>query len=167
MSNSLQPHGLQHARLPLFFTISRSLLTLLSIESVMPSNCLILYHPLPLLPSVFPSTTKETLPRWYSDKESVHQCRRHKRHGFYHCVGKIPWSRKWQLTPVFLLGDPMDRGAWQAIVLGVAKSWHNWTHTQGAWSWFSSKGHNKIKGDIKAERWRAINCLWASWHAIS
>ena len=35
------------------FTISRSLLKLMSIESVMPSNYLILCHPLLLLPSVF------------------------------------------------------------------------------------------------------------------
>ena len=54
MSNSLRPHGLQHARLPLFFTISQILLKLLSIESVMPSNHLILCHPLSLLPSTFP-----------------------------------------------------------------------------------------------------------------
>ena len=46
MSNSLQPHGLQHARL------SRSLLKLTSIKLVMPSNHLILRHPL-LLPSIF------------------------------------------------------------------------------------------------------------------
>ena len=39
----------------LFFTISQSLLKLMSIESVMPSNHLILCHPLLLLASVFPS----------------------------------------------------------------------------------------------------------------
>ena len=39
----------------LSFTVSRSLLRLTSIESVMPSNHLILCHPLLLLPSVFPS----------------------------------------------------------------------------------------------------------------
>ena len=39
----------------LFFTISWSLLKLMSIESVMPSNHLILCHPLLLLPSIFPS----------------------------------------------------------------------------------------------------------------
>ena len=39
----------------LSFTISRSLLRSMSIESVMPSNHLILCHPLLLLPSVFPS----------------------------------------------------------------------------------------------------------------
>ena len=39
----------------LFFTISWSLLRLMSIESMMPPNHLILYHPLLLLPSIFPS----------------------------------------------------------------------------------------------------------------
>ena len=39
----------------LSFTISRSLLKLMSTESVMPSNHLILWRPLLLLPSVFPS----------------------------------------------------------------------------------------------------------------
>ena len=38
----------------LSFTISRSLLKFMSIESVMPSNHLILCHPLLLLPSIFP-----------------------------------------------------------------------------------------------------------------
>ena len=39
----------------LSFTISQSLLKLMSIESVMPSNHLILCYPLLLLPSIFPS----------------------------------------------------------------------------------------------------------------
>ena len=39
----------------LSITNSRSLLKLMSIELVMPSNYLILCHPLPLLPSIFPS----------------------------------------------------------------------------------------------------------------
>jgi len=38
----------------LSFTISQSLLKLISIESVMPTNHLVLCHPLPLLPSIFP-----------------------------------------------------------------------------------------------------------------
>ena len=38
-------------------------------------------------------------------------------------VGKIPWRRAWQPTPVFLPGDsPMNRGAWGATVHGVAGS---------------------------------------------
>ena len=55
MYNTLRPHGLQHARLPLSITSSWSLLKLMSIESVMPSNHLILCCPIILLPSVFPS----------------------------------------------------------------------------------------------------------------
>ena len=58
--------SLSHARLfatscaaarcaPLTFTTSQSLLKLMSIESVKPSNHLILCHPLLLLPSIFPS----------------------------------------------------------------------------------------------------------------
>ena len=43
-------------RASLSITNSRSLLRLMSTESVMPSNHLILCHPLLLLPSVFPST---------------------------------------------------------------------------------------------------------------
>ena len=39
----------------LSFTISQSLLKLISMESVMPSNHLILCHPLLLLPSIVPS----------------------------------------------------------------------------------------------------------------
>ena len=39
----------------LSITNSWSLLKLMSIELVMPSNCLILCHPLLLLPSIFPS----------------------------------------------------------------------------------------------------------------
>ena len=40
---------------PLSITKSKSLLKLMSTESVMPSNHLILCHPLLLLPSIFPS----------------------------------------------------------------------------------------------------------------
>ena len=39
----------------LSFTISQSLLKLMSIESVMPPNPLTLCHPLLLLPSIFPT----------------------------------------------------------------------------------------------------------------
>ena len=40
-----------------------------------------------------------------SGKEPDCQCRRHKRHGFDPWVGKIPWKRAWQPTPVFLFGE--------------------------------------------------------------
>ena len=37
-----------------------------------------------------------------SGKESTCQCRSHKRYGFDSWVGKIPWSKKWKPTSVFL-----------------------------------------------------------------
>ena len=39
-----------------------------------------------------------------SGKEPTCQCRRLKRFEFDPWVGKIPWRRKWQPTPVFLPG---------------------------------------------------------------
>ena len=50
----------------LFFTVSRSLLKLMSIESVMPSNHLILCHSLLFLPSIFPSI------RVFSNESALH-----------------------------------------------------------------------------------------------
>ena len=54
VSNSLWPHGLAAHQASLSLTISQSLLKFMSIESVVPSNHLILCRPL-LLPSIFPS----------------------------------------------------------------------------------------------------------------
>ena len=57
VSESLQPHELQHARQAyLSTTNSRSLPKLMFIESVMPSNHLILCRPLLLLPSILPAS---------------------------------------------------------------------------------------------------------------
>ena len=61
MSNSLQLHGLFATlwtaahQASLSITTSRNLLKLMSIELVIPSNHLILCHPLLLLPSIFSS----------------------------------------------------------------------------------------------------------------
>ena len=63
-SNFSQPHGLQHARPPC--PSPTPLLKLMSIESVMPSNHLILCCPLHLLPSVFPSI------RVFSNESPLH-----------------------------------------------------------------------------------------------
>ena len=54
MSDSLQPHGLQHTRLPCPPLYPR-VCKFMSIEIEMPSNHLIFCHPLLLLPSIFPS----------------------------------------------------------------------------------------------------------------
>ena len=49
--------------------------------------------------------------------------RRHKRHGFDTLVGKIPLEEGTATQSSFLAWRiPMDRGAWQAAVHGVAES---------------------------------------------
>ena len=55
MSKSLQLYGLQHARLPCPSPTPGACSMSTSIESVMASNYLILYHPFLLLTSIFPS----------------------------------------------------------------------------------------------------------------
>ena len=55
VSDSLQPHELQHARPPCSITNSQSSPKLMCIESVMPSNHFILCHPLLLLLPIPPS----------------------------------------------------------------------------------------------------------------
>ena len=62
---TLRPHGLQHAR-SLCPSPTPSLVKLMSIESVMPSNYLILCRPLLLPPSIFPSI------RVFSNESALH-----------------------------------------------------------------------------------------------
>ena len=76
MLDSLRPPWTAARQAPLSFTISRSLLKLMSIESVMPSNHLILCRPLLLLPSVLPSI------RVFSNESSLH----------------IRWSKNWSFN---------------------------------------------------------------------
>ena len=55
VSDSLRPHGMQARPASRSISNSQSLFRLMSIESVMPSNHLILYRPLLFLPSIFSS----------------------------------------------------------------------------------------------------------------
>ena len=52
--------------------------------------------------------------------DSVIICLPSRRLGFNPWVGKIPWRRKWQPTPVFLPGE--SHGQRRATVCGVTKS---------------------------------------------
>ena len=70
MSDSLWPHGLQHARpprpSPTPRVYSNSMSLLMPIESLMPSNPLILCLPLLILPSIFPNI------RTFSNESVLH-----------------------------------------------------------------------------------------------
>ena len=66
MSSSLQPHGTTAQQASLSINNSQSSPKLMSTESMMPSNHLILCRPLLLLPSIFPSI------RVFSDESVLH-----------------------------------------------------------------------------------------------
>ena len=55
---------------------------------------------------------------WLSGKEPAYQCRKL---GFDTWVRKIPWTGKWQPTPLFLPGKPMVRRAEKAKVHSIPK----------------------------------------------
>jgi len=57
-----------------------------------------------------------------SGKESICQCRRHKRHWFDLWVEKIPWRGHGNPLQYSCLENPTYRGTWQATVHGTAKS---------------------------------------------
>ena len=100
------------------------------------------------------------LPRWHSGKES--ECRWCRRQGFRPWVRKIPWSRKWQPTPVFLPGEFKDREAWRVTVHGIAESGQS---TQAA-----SPGLKLLETEQSVGLWAArtlgFNCGW-SWFAAT
>ena len=62
-------------------------------------------------------------------KESACQCRKHKRYGFHHWVGKIPWRREWQPTPVFLPREsPWTKESGRLQFVGSQRVGHNWSN---------------------------------------
>ena len=68
------------------------------------------------------STDALGFPGGASGKESICQCRRHKRHRSDSWVGKIPWRRARQPTPVFL---PRESHGQRSLV-----GYNPWGHKQ-------------------------------------
>ena len=62
-------------------------------------------------------------------KESACQGRRPKRHGFHPWVGKIPWRRAWELTPVFLPGESHAQRSLAGYIqsIGSQRDRHSWS----------------------------------------
>ena len=74
---------------------------------------------------------------WLSGKESACQCRRY---GFDPWVGKTPWRKKWQPTPIFLPGK---------------------LHGQRALVGYSPWGHERVRHDL------TTNCHHHHQHVLT
>ena len=98
------------------------------------------------------------LPRCCSGKESACQ---HSRCRFDPCVGKMPWRRKWQSTPVFLPGNSMDGGAWRAMAYEVTKS-QTWLRTH------ASPLHpcNISLFNLRKPLWKSVTCTKVLNHMV-
>ena len=75
------------------------------------------------------------LPCWFGGKEPTCQCRRC---GFDYWVGKTPWRRKWQPTPVFL----PEKSHWQRSLAGYSP-----------WGCKGSDTTERLKNNRKEGRW--------------
>ena len=130
--------SLSHARLfatpwttscqaSLSFTISRSLLTLMSIESVMPSNHLIRCCPLLLLPSIFPSM------RVFSNESAL--CIRW---GFGASASVLEYSRliSFWMTDLISLAS---KGLWRVFSKATVQKYQFFSAQSSLWS--SSENH--------------------------
>ena len=74
-------------------------------------------------------------------------------------VRKIPWRRKWEHSPVFLLENSTDRGAWRTKVHSVTKS-QTWL------KWLNTHTHSNIKlvlipflCELPSHIWTYLFCL--------
>ena len=67
-----------------------------------------------------------------SGKEPSYQCRRHKRHKFNPCVGKILWRRAWHIISVFLPGESHGQRSLEGYQsMGSQRVRHDWSNLAG------------------------------------
>ena len=95
------------------------------------------------------------LPRWLSGKESAYQ---HRRWGYNSWVGKIPWRRKWQPTPVFLPGEISwtEEPPWAA----VHRVAHAHTQTRVAWDIPRDNSSLVVQHELNWEISQEDNIFW-------
>ena len=87
-----------------------------------------------------------------SGKESACQCRRCKKWGFNPWIGKIPWRRARQPTPVFLPGEsPWTEEPGGRQHMGSQRVWHNWLTKHRA--------QQRVKSRLRREKHRKILVL--------
>ena len=127
----------------LTFTISWSLLKLMSIESMMPSNYLTLCHPLLLLPSIFPKI------RGFSNELALH----------------IRWPKYWSFSLSISASNEYS-GLMNCL---LRERWLSWRYSRSSWKdlygkklRLSGKSQHQLSGVWVSHQWAPM-----SWSAFS
>ena len=130
MSDSLQPHELQHTRPSLFITNSWSSLKLTSIESVMPSSHLILCCSLLFLPPIPPSI------RDFSNESSL----------------RMRWPKYWREKKT-QDSSPLERTGWISLQSkGLSRVFSNTTVQKP--QFFSAQLSSQSNSHIHNDHWK-------------
>ena len=102
-------------------------------------------------------------------KESACQCRRSKRHRFNPWLGKIPWSRKWQPTPVFLPGKFHGQRSLVGYNLRGCKELDTTEHASHPNTFFKPEIWDKLKMtsiykvSTMCPKWKKVKFLNSVW----
>ena len=91
-------------------------------------------------------------------KEPTCQCRTCKRCGFDPWVGKIPWRRAWQPTPVFLPGEHSSLRTEEPGELHGARGVHGVAKSQTWLKWFSME--HRWPDTLLGRKWVLRECDW-------
>ena len=148
------------------FTISQSLLKLMSIESVMPSNHLILYHPLLLLPSIFPRVFSSELalpirwPKYWSFNFSLSPSDEYS--------GLISFKTDWfdllavQGTLRSLLQHHSSKASVEISITGIPqRAWGDYSVTGDMVCSLQHVESGVGRGLIgRASQWRIVSAVW-------
>ena len=90
------------------------------------------------------------IPWWLSSKESACQCRKPELDSW---LGKIPWRRKWQPTPVFLPGESHE----QRDLVGYSPRGHKESDTTEQLNNNTSSSHSVFTHKTMTQR---LCCLF-------
>ena len=102
------------------------------------------------------------LPWWLSGKESVCWCRRCRRLRFSPWVGKVPWRRVWQPTPLFLPGESLGQRSLAGNSPWNCRVRHNLaTELQAQ----AKLGQGRVLAQISCLAWGAPACIPAGYWA--
>ena len=110
------------------------------------------------------------LSQWLSGKESACQWRRWE---LDPRIRKIPWRRKWQPTPVFLLRSPKGRGAMVGLSMGLQGVGQDWvseltcTKVQRAAQHSSGEGNGTPPQYSCLENPMDGGAWWAAVHGVA